>query len=288
MDPFSLIGGLFSAGLQLPFQVGNMFMQHSQHQADMFMQQHLMNQQIQAQRDINDQNIQFVRSENEINRQREDTAIQRGVSDAKAAGLSPLAGIGGASSTYASAPQAQAPDIGSFAGNMASLSNSSAQMMSSNIANLTQTLSSVPANIMQLEGFAVQNKKAQADLEAQTLENVYNAAIAKNRVDKFNDETLSAKAERELDEYITGKVKDLKLYPANFTSGTGNHVKTLLDTVVDTGEMVHQQVAPMVEEIKRKAEENKKRRAAEKARKLEERKRSGGWKSHLPDWFPFF
>lgn len=283
-----LIGGAIGAGLQLPFQIGNMFMQHTQHHQDMMLQRDLMNQQVQAQKDINDQNIQFVRSENEINRQREDTAIQRGVADAKAAGLSPLAGIGGASSTYASAPQAQAPDIGSFAGNMASLSTSSAQMMSSNIANLTQTLGSIPANIMQLEGFAVQNNKAQADLEAQTLENVYNAAIAKNRVDRFNDETLSAKAQRELDEYITKKVKDLKLYPSNFTSGTANHVRTLLDTVVDTGDMIHQQVAPMVDEIKRKAEESKKKRDAERRRRSEERKKQGGWKSHLPEWFPFF
>lgn len=283
-----LIGSAITAGLQLPFQIGGMLMQHSHHQDNMSMQERLMNYQIQAQKDINDQNIQFVRSENEINRQREDTAIQRGVADAKAAGLSPLAGIGGASSTYASAPQAQAPDIGSFAGNMASLSNSSAQAMSSNIANLTQTLSSVPANIMQLEGFAVQNRKAQADLEAQTLENVYNAAIAKSRVDRFKDETVSAQAKRELDEYITGKVKDLKLYPANFTSGTANHVRTLLDTVVDTGDMIHQQVAPMVDEIKRKAEEAKIKRDAERKKRAEERKKAGGWKSHLPEWFPLW
>lgn len=287
MEPFSLIGGALGAGLQLPFQAMNMFMQQQNHNQDMWLQQDLMNQQIQMQRDINDQNIQFTRSENEINRQREDTAIQRGVADAKAAGLSPLAGIGGASSTYASAPQAQAPDIGSFAGNMASLSTSSAQMMSNNIANLTQTLGSVPANIMQLEGFAVQNKKAQADYDAQVLENIYNAAIAAERVTRFKDEALSAKAERELDEYITKTVGDLKLYPSNFTSGKGNEVKTLIDTVVDTGDMIHKQVSPLIEEIKRKDEERRKNKEEKRRKRAEERKAAGGWRSHLPDWFPF-
>lgn len=285
MDPITM--GLISAGLNLIPQFGNMFMQNEHHNQNMSLQRDLMDKQIQMQRDINNQNIQFQRSENEINRQREDTAIQRGVADAKAAGLSPLAGIGGASSTYASAPQAQAPDIGSFAGNMASLSNSSAQIMSNNIANLTQTLSSVPANIMQLEGFAVQNKKAQADLEAQTLENVYNAAIAVDRVDRFRDEALSAKARRQLDEYITKTVGDLKLYPSGFTGGKGNEVKTLIDTVVDTGDMVKAQVSPVIDEIRRKAEERKKNKEAARRKKAEERKAAGGWRSHLPDWLPF-
>lgn len=56
---------------------------------------------------INSKNIAFQERENAITRQREDTAYERAVSDARKAGLSPLAvvGTGGASSQVLSAPQ---------------------------------------------------------------------------------------------------------------------------------------------------------------------------------------
>ena len=54
----------------------------------------------------NERNFNYTVSQNALTRQREDTAIQRQVADAKAAGLSPLAvaGSGGSSSSVVSAP----------------------------------------------------------------------------------------------------------------------------------------------------------------------------------------
>ena len=56
---------------------------------------------------MNEQNVSFQQRENEITRAREDSAYQRAVSDARKAGLSPLAvlGTGGASSQALTAPQ---------------------------------------------------------------------------------------------------------------------------------------------------------------------------------------
>lgn len=55
---------------------------------------------------INQRNFDYQASQNVLTRQREDTAIQRQVSDAESAGLSPLAvvGSGGASSSVVSTP----------------------------------------------------------------------------------------------------------------------------------------------------------------------------------------
>uniref|UniRef100_A0AAU8AXE8 DNA pilot protein n=1 Tax=Dulem virus 253 TaxID=3145730 RepID=A0AAU8AXE8_9VIRU len=57
---------------------------------------------------INQRNFDYSVEQNELTRQREDNAIQRRVSDAESAGLSPLAvvGSGGASSSVVSAPSA--------------------------------------------------------------------------------------------------------------------------------------------------------------------------------------
>lgn len=73
-----------------------------------------MNQQNQANwqtefdynKSVNQRNFDYQVSQNALTRQREDTAIQRQVADAEAAGLSPLAvaGSGGASSSVVSAP----------------------------------------------------------------------------------------------------------------------------------------------------------------------------------------
>lgn len=50
---------------------------------------------IEAQEKINQENKNFTEEQNEITREREDTALQRKVNDAQAAGLSPLAAISG-------------------------------------------------------------------------------------------------------------------------------------------------------------------------------------------------
>ena len=73
-----------------------------------------MNQQNQANweaqfefnKSTNERNFNYTVSQNALTRQREDTAIQRQVADAKAAGLSPLAvaGSGGSSSSVVSSP----------------------------------------------------------------------------------------------------------------------------------------------------------------------------------------
>lgn len=64
------------------------------------------NQQIKAAKEMNEQNIEFQRELNEEIFEREDTAYQRAVADATAAGFSPLAVTGGAGSGgTVSAPQ---------------------------------------------------------------------------------------------------------------------------------------------------------------------------------------
>lgn len=74
------------------------------------------------QKDTNDDNKQFVEQQNNITREREDTAIQRKISDAKAAGISPLSvlGSGGASTSTPLSYTAQAPqfDVSQIVGSL--------------------------------------------------------------------------------------------------------------------------------------------------------------------------
>lgn len=246
-NPFSWVGDLIS----LPFQAFNA----SQNRAS---QERMMEAQIQMQKDINDQNIAFARSENEINRQREDSALQRSRADAEKAGFSPLAGIGGASSTYASLPQAQSPDISGFASNIASIANNSSSQIADTLSSLGEKLTDMPVRSLQLEGLISDNKKKSADASSAVMEALHTAHTLSSRIGSTN-------AKHKLDQYITKVVTDLNLIPSGFSSGVPNLVKQGLDGLKNVGEKIDEQVDETMKAVD-KAKKGKKLDKTEKRR----------------------
>lgn len=95
------ITGLVGAGI-------NSYTSQKNTQSMISAQDRINQQNIASVERMNQQNIDFQKAENDITRQREDTAHQREVMDLQAAGLSPLANLGGAQSQALSAPQVQA------------------------------------------------------------------------------------------------------------------------------------------------------------------------------------
>lgn len=245
--PLSFLSNLFS----LPVQMINSSL-------DRMTQTNLMDKQIQMTHDVNNQNIAFARAENEINRQREDSAIQRSRADAEKAGFSPLAGIGGASSTYASLPQAQAPDISGFASNIASIANNSSQQITSTLSDIGDKVSDVPFRTLQLDGLVSENKKKAADASSAVIESMYAANSLSDRLD-------SSKAKAELDSYVTKKVKELELLPSSYSSGVPNVVKQGIDGLQIVGRKIDEQVDATMRAVD-KAKKGKKLDDKEKRR----------------------
>lgn len=105
------VGGVFGAGASIFNNERNIRAQKRTNDANEALQRE-MNQQNQANWQAE---FDYTKQQNDLTRQREDTAIQRQVSDAEAAGISPLAvaGSGGASSSTVnsapSAPEMKAP-----------------------------------------------------------------------------------------------------------------------------------------------------------------------------------
>lgn len=95
------ITGLVGAGI-------NSYTSQKNTQSMISAQDRINQQNIASVERMNQQNIDFQKAENDITREREDTAHQREVMDLQAAGLSPLANLGGAQSQALSAPQVQA------------------------------------------------------------------------------------------------------------------------------------------------------------------------------------
>lgn len=134
-DPFSLIGDVLSVG----GSIANNIMNNK------------------ATKEANAANEAFAREVNETNWNRQDTAIQRAVSDAQAVGISPLAAIGqAAQSTSSMTANTQAPQftLGQDAANLAALLTTQDTLSETKRRNLAEEKNTENSLAFQMDKFS--------------------------------------------------------------------------------------------------------------------------------------